>query len=194
METEVVEPFEWDGIPTHSFLVGFSSTLDLVKMDRQFVFYTTRFSGKDLTQLFWWKFPNICAKRSQHWQLTECSDWRQLNNENEAESVLELANEEVSANQLCFDQGPHKISLGKRQVIIHQVIGAMKSNLPADLVQGAPFVPKDRIFHVKVCKLHWRGDSNVTPGIINITILLISIFLFILRRAHSVSPCTTSNP
>ena len=46
METEVVEPFEWDGIPTDSFLVGFSTTLDTVKVDRQFVFYTTRFLVK----------------------------------------------------------------------------------------------------------------------------------------------------
>ena len=47
METELAEPFEWDGIPTDSFLVGFSTTLDLDRtLDRQFVFYTTRFSGK----------------------------------------------------------------------------------------------------------------------------------------------------
>ena len=68
---------------------------------------------------------------------------------------------------------------------IYKVIGAMKSNLPADLLQGVPsifgipppFVPKDRIFFVKVCKLHWRGDSSVT-GIINIMTHLISLISF----------------
>ena len=58
----------------------------------------------------------------------------------------------------------------------------MKSNLPGDDLQAVPnilglpppFVPKDRIFFVKVCKLHWRGDSNVS-GNINIMTILISI-------------------
>ena len=52
MESELVEPFEWDGIPTDSFLVGVSSTFDTAKKDRQFVFYTTRFSGKVLLSCF----------------------------------------------------------------------------------------------------------------------------------------------
>ena len=53
METELLEPFEWDGIPTDSFLVGFSSMFHTAKKDRQFVFYTTRFS-ENFTQLFQW--------------------------------------------------------------------------------------------------------------------------------------------
>ena len=55
MESEPGEPFEWDGLPTNSFLVGMSSKfdqvkhscllfilVDQVKKDRRFVFYTTR--------------------------------------------------------------------------------------------------------------------------------------------------------
>ena len=46
METEPGEPFEWDGLLTDSFLVGFSTTFAPTVIDRQFVFYTTRFSEK----------------------------------------------------------------------------------------------------------------------------------------------------
>ena len=61
LETEPDEPFEWDGLPTNSFLVGMSSKfdqvknscffiiiiiiaiiIDQIKKDRNFVFYTTR--------------------------------------------------------------------------------------------------------------------------------------------------------
>ena len=131
-------------------------------------------------------FSHFC--RSQHWQLTQCSDWRQLNNENEAESTLELAHDEVSEDHLCFHQGLWNMSFGQKLDNIfmanksHQVIGAMKSNLPAG--------SSDRIFHTKVCKLHWRMASNVA-GVTDILIHLISIF--ILRRNNSVSSCSTSN-
>ena len=49
METEVGEPFEWDGVPTNSFLVGFSTTFVTGIVDRQFVFYTTRLSENVFT-------------------------------------------------------------------------------------------------------------------------------------------------
>ena len=120
--------------------------------------------------------------------------------------MLELANEEVCLQSMSIS-GPNKKYFREisNQIFVtnttHQVIGAMKSSLPGDVLQAVPnilglpppFVPKDRIFHVKVCKLHWRGDSNVS-GVINIITLLISIFLFILRRDFAFSPCTTSNP
>ena len=66
--------------------------------------------------------------RSRQWQLSDCSDWQRHNEENEAESVLELGQDEVR-------QGARIIEM---LIFIDQVIGAMKSNLSKDVPQGPP--------------------------------------------------------
>ena len=65
--------------------------------------------------------------RSRQWQLRDCSDWQRHNEENEAESVLELGEDEVR-------QGGRTIEM---IMFIDQVIGAMKSNLPKDVPQSS---------------------------------------------------------
>ena len=39
--------------------------------------------------------------------------------------------------------------------------GAMGGELTVNTGIAAPFVPKDRFFHFKICKLHWRGTPQV---------------------------------
>ena len=68
--------------------------------------------------------------RSRQWQLSDCSDWQRHNEENEAESVLELGQDEVS------EAGWSRII--EIFTFIDQVIGAMKSNLSKDVPQGPP--------------------------------------------------------